>query len=81
MTPFIEKLMEKSPTDPTSIARTIIKVIQTEDPPLWIAATWDATLFYYIRRIVPRRFLLPLLFYFLPNSKYWGQKYTHRCQL
>jgi short-subunit dehydrogenase len=81
MTPFIEKLMEKSPTDPTSIAHTIIKVIRTEDPPLWIAATWDATLFYYIRRIVPRRFLLPLLFYFLPNSKYWGQKYTHRRQL
>ncbi|MEK6555321.1 MAG: SDR family oxidoreductase [Bdellovibrionota bacterium] len=80
MTPFIEKLMKKSPTDPKSIARTILKVIKTEDPPLWIAATFDATLFYYVRRWVPRRFLLPFLFYFLPNSKTWGQKYTHKRQ-
>jgi NAD(P)-dependent dehydrogenase (short-subunit alcohol dehydrogenase family) len=78
MTPFIAKLMNRSLTSSHDIAKLIIKVIQTENPPLWIAATWDAMIFYYLRRWVPRRFLLPLLFHLLPGARRWGKKYTNR---
>lgn len=76
MGPFIRKLMRLSRTSPESVARQILKVIQTENPPLWIPATLDAVLFYYIRRLLPRRLLLPVLLMALPNSKKWGRFYS-----
>ncbi len=80
MTPFIERLMGLSLTTPEHIAKRILKVIQTENPPLWIPATLDAMFFYYIRRFVPRRILLSLLFAALPNVRAWGREYTNRRQ-
>ncbi len=80
MTPFVEKLMNLSLTCPVAIAKLTLKVIQTENPPLWIPATIDATLFYYLRRLIPRRFFLPILFALLPNASTWGKKYTKRRQ-
>ncbi|RYZ87960.1 MAG: SDR family oxidoreductase, partial [Proteobacteria bacterium] len=74
MTPFVEKLMAMSLTKPETLAKLILKVIRTENPPLWIPATLDAAVFYYLRRWVPRRWLLPLLYSLLPNSKSWSQK-------
>jgi hypothetical protein len=78
MAPFVEKLMEASFTTPAMIAQKILKVIKTENPPLWIPVTLDAFVFYYLRRLVPRRFLLPLLFATLPHSQEWAKDYTHR---
>jgi short-subunit dehydrogenase len=78
MSPFIEKLMKLSLTNPYSVARLIMKVIRTENPPLWIPATVDAKIFYYLRRIVPRRLFQPLLFMALPSSWKWSQGYTNR---
>lgn len=76
MTPFIAKMMERSSTTPEKVAKTIMKVIQTESPPLRVPASLDAVVFYYLRRIVPRRLFHPLLYWLLPNSRSWGQKYT-----
>ncbi len=78
MTPFVEKLMNLSITCPASIAKLTLQVIQTENPPLWIPATIDATLFYYLRRLIPRRFFLPMLFNLLPNARNWAHKYSKR---
>jgi NAD(P)-dependent dehydrogenase (short-subunit alcohol dehydrogenase family) len=78
MTPFITRLMHMSVTGPAGIARTILKVIRTENPPLWVPATFDAFLFYYLRRFVPRRLLMWTLFQSLPKVRRWGRKYTHR---
>lgn len=78
MIPFIERLMKVSLTNPESIAKLILKVIRTENPPLWVAATWDALVFYYLRRWVPRRFLLPLLFMALPRARRWGERYSKK---
>lgn len=78
MTPFIAGLMNRSLSNPEAIARLILKVIRTENPPLWIPATLDAVVFYYVRRLIPRRFLLPVLFLFLPKSRSWGAGYSHR---
>jgi short-subunit dehydrogenase len=78
MSPFVEKLMRNSFSTPEKIARLILKVIKKENPPLWIAATLDASIFYYIRRLLPRRLLLPILFYALPGARHWGRSYTHK---
>lgn len=78
MTPFIERLMHWSRATPEKIAALILRTIQTQNPPLWIPASIDALLFYYMRRILPRRLLLPILFYSLPGARHWGKGYSHR---
>lgn len=78
MTPFIERLMKLSLTSPEDVAIRILKVIEKKNPPLWIPATLDAMIFYYLRRFIPRRILLNLLFSVLPSSRKWAQKYTNR---
>lgn len=78
MAPFIERFMKISLSDSGGIARSILKVIRTENPPLWIPSTLDAYVFYYLRRFVPRRILLPLLFQMLPRARKWGRSYSRR---
>lgn len=78
MTPFIERLMKLSLTSPTDVAQRILKVIEKKNPPLWIPATLDAMIFYYMRRFIPRGILLNLLFSILPNARKWARKYTNR---
>lgn len=78
MTPFIEKLMKLSLTSPKDVAIRIVKVIEKNNPPLWIPATLDAMIFYYLRRFVPRVILLALLFTALPNARKWARKYTNK---
>ncbi len=80
MTPFVERMMHLSLSHPKKIAKIILRTIQTERPPLWIPATLDAIVFYYIRRIFPRRWLLPFLFYCLPGARHWGDDYTKKRQ-
>jgi len=77
MVPFVEKMMHRSLSHPQKIAQ-IIRTIQTERPQLWIPATLDALLFYYIRRIFPRRWLLPFLFLCLPGARHWGRDYSKK---
>lgn len=78
MTPFIERLMGFSFTTPASVARKVLKTMRRKNPPLWIPATLDAKVFYYLRRFVPRRILLELLFATLPRVRLWARKYTNR---
>lgn len=78
MTPFVEKMMNLSLTTPEKIAKQILNVMKTENPPLWIPATLDAKFFYYVRRLLPRRVLLPFLFWCLPNAKSWSKEHSHK---
>lgn len=78
MKPFIARLMGLSLTTPSSIAKLILKVIRTENPPLWIPATLDAWIFYYLHRFLPRRLLLGILFALLPGVRKWAKKYTKK---
>ncbi|MEZ0392655.1 MAG: SDR family oxidoreductase [Pseudobdellovibrionaceae bacterium] len=78
MTPFVEKMMRLSFSNPQKIANLILRTIQTERPPLWIPATLDAWIFYYVRRISPRRLLLPFLFACLPGARKWGKGYSKK---
>lgn len=78
MTPFVERMMNWSLTTPEKIAKQVLTVMKTQNPPLWWPATLDAKVFYYIRRILPRRILLPILYWFLPNAKNWSKDFSHR---
>lgn len=78
MEPFIEKMMNSSLATPETIAQMILWVMRKQNPPLWVPATLDASLFYYIRRGIPRRILHPILFRMLPNSSTWAKKYSKR---
>ncbi len=78
MAPFIERMMNLSPTSPASVAKKILKIIKKENPPLWVPATFDAIVFYYLKRLMPRRWLLPFLFYCLPKSSTWAKDYTKK---
>jgi short-subunit dehydrogenase len=78
MGPFVEKLMGWARTTPDQVAKMIMRVIRTENPPLWLPATLDAKLFYYLRRMLPRRLFLPFLFAALPGARHWGEGYSHR---
>ncbi|MBT4762421.1 MAG: SDR family oxidoreductase [Bdellovibrionaceae bacterium] len=76
MQPFVAKLMAKSRVDSKDVAKTILKVIQTQSPRFIVPATPDAVLFYYIRKILPRRWFQPLLFYLLPRARSWAKKHS-----
>ena len=78
MTPFIERLMGYSLTTPASVARQILKTMEKRNPALWVPATLDAKTFYYLRRFIPRRILLEVLFATLPRVKQWAKTYTQR---
>lgn len=78
MTPFIEKLMSWSLVTPEKIAKQIIKVIRWQRPPLRIAATPDAAIFGILRRLIPRRWFQPFLFFCLPKAGQWAQSYSRR---
>lgn len=78
MTPFVEKMMNMSLTTPEKVAKHIIKAIKNENPPLWIPATLDAIVFYYLRRLLPRRVFLPFLYWCLPGARHWAKDHSHR---
>lgn len=80
MSEFVEKLMLRSISNPRRVADVVVRTIQKENPPLWIPATLDAFLFYYLRRLLPRSWLLPFLYWCLPNSHIWGRGYSHKRQ-
>ncbi len=78
MSPFIKKLMKISWTTSDDVARKILWVVRSENPPLWVPATPDAVVFYLLRRLIPRRWLMPILLFFLPKSKLWALRHTHK---
>jgi len=71
MAPFVEKLMSRSLTDAHDVARNIIRIMGKKTPPLRYPATLDAHLFYWLRRLLPRRLYHPFLYRQLPGVKNW----------
>ncbi len=78
MTPFIANLMEWGLATPESIADLVYSVIRTQNPPLWVPAAFDAEFFYYLKRFLPRRLLMPFFYLLLPGSAKWGHKFTKK---
>lgn len=73
MQEFIERFMNRSFATPASIARKIMRVVESSNPPLRLPVTADATIFGLMRRFLPRRFYHWVLYRNLPGIKEWGR--------
>jgi len=71
---FVERLMRRSFTPPEKIADTVIEIIQSPEPPLWVPVTLDAFGFFWLRKLLPRTFFHKFMFRFLPAVRSWGLK-------
>ncbi len=74
MADFIGQVMRRVPATPESVARKVCRVLKSNNPPLRRAATLDAWLFAWIRRLLPRRVYHWLLYRMLPSIRSWGPK-------
>ena len=77
MAPFVAKMMKNSLTTPEAVAKKVIWTIRKQNPPLRVPATLDAIVFYYLRRLIPRRLFHPFLYRCLPGANKWGEGYTN----
>lgn len=68
MSPFVEKLMNLSRTTADDVACQVMKIVEMSDPPLRWAATLDAQVFNFLRRMLPRRFYHWFLYRSLPRG-------------
>ena len=73
MAPFIARLMRLARATPESIARRIVDLLHRRRPPLRVPVTFDARLFSWLRRWMPRPLYHWLLYRSLPGVKTWGQ--------
>lgn len=68
---FIETMMTRTPATSTGVAKVIIKTLKRRSPPLRVPATPDAVMFYYLRRLLPRRLYHAILYRNLPDIDHW----------
>ena len=73
MTHFVETIMRRTPCTSLNVAHSVARVIRSKHPPLRMAGTPDARLFFFIRRVLPRSWYHKLLYLSLPGVKKWGQ--------
>lgn len=78
MAPFIEKLMKWSFATPDSIARKIIKVLESNTPPLRLPVTLDAQIFSILQKLLPSNLFHLLMFSLLPGTNKWGLSVIER---
>lgn len=73
MDELISGLMTLTFYTPQDVAETILDVIESKNPPLWVAGTLDAQLFALLRRALPAGLYHRLLYAGLPRIWRWGQ--------
>jgi len=76
ISPFIERTMNRSGTTPEKIAQKVLKIVTTREPPLWVSVTRDSLFFFLLRKIIPRSVFHSVMNALLPNSRYWGARFT-----
>ena len=72
MAAFIARLMHTTRATPEKVAAKVLQTIQDPSPPLRVPATFDASLFALLRRLLPRNLYHAVLFRGLPGIKTWG---------
>ncbi len=78
---FIARVMRRVPATPESVARKIVRTMEARRPPLRVPATFDATLFSVLRRLLPRRMYHWVLYRSLPSVRTWGPARGERSAL
>ena len=81
MGPFIAKLMKSSRATPESVANVVLKTMRRKRPPLRVPATFDASVFSFLRRLLPRSTYHWLLYRMLPRVRTWGPSKERRSAL
>lgn len=76
MTPFVSRMMNRSFGTPQSVAKRILKVIKTQNPPLWVDATPDARMFSFFRHVLSDRWFTKLMSFVLRLQIRWGKSYS-----
>ena len=71
MGPFIARLMQRARATPDDVAARILRCARRRSPPLRLAVTRDARMFYLLRRLLPRRAYHALLYRMLPGVSGW----------
>ena len=71
---LITRMMTGSSSTPDDIARTIIKIMNHNNPPLRVSATRDAVFFRLIRRLLPQRIYHTILYHGLPGIRSWVKR-------
>jgi short-subunit dehydrogenase len=72
MANFIARLMRASFSTPEKVAEKILHVMERSNPPLRVPATFDASLFAILRRLLPRDIYHRILYCGLPGVRCWG---------
>jgi hypothetical protein len=72
MSGFIARMMRRMPATSDSVAAVMLHTIERRHPPLRVTATFDASLFTWLRRFLPRRIYHWLLYRSLPGIRRWG---------
>jgi short-subunit dehydrogenase len=72
MAGFITRLMGASFATPVKVARKVRRTMEQKSPPLRVPATFDATFFALLRRVLPRNLYHWMLLRGLPHVKFWG---------
>jgi len=73
---FIGRVARRVFATPDSVAAKVVRTIQLKRPPLRIPATFDATLFSLLRRLLPRSAYHWFLYRSLPGIRTWGPAAT-----
>ncbi|NOY26978.1 MAG: SDR family NAD(P)-dependent oxidoreductase [Oligoflexia bacterium] len=73
MADFIGAVMRRVQATPQSVANKVVRVIEHPDPPLRVPATLDASLFFWLRRMLPRWVYHRVLYWGLPSVRKWGR--------
>ena len=77
MAPFIARLMRLARATPETIAKRIVRVMHRRWPPLRVPVTFDARLFAWLRRWMPRPVYHWVLYRGLPGVRTWGTSIEH----
>lgn len=69
---FIARVSRRVLATPESVARKVVHTIEHKNPPLRVPATFDASLFSLLRRLMPRSLYHWVLYRSLPSIDDWG---------
>jgi short-subunit dehydrogenase len=71
---FIAEVSRRVLATPESVARKVLRTIEARRPPLRVPATFDASVFALLRRMLPRGFYHWILYRSLPHVRSWAPR-------
>jgi short-subunit dehydrogenase len=73
MSELIAQSMQRVLATNETIAQKIAQILHRRHPPLRIHITFEAQLFYWIRKVLPPTFYHWVVYQFLPDIQHWGR--------